>query len=228
MKKLYFNLFISTLVIVMAPLHALAQEKILEGKVTIYDSIPLVDVEVKVKSTGQVSLTDTLGHFRVECMNDDKLIFKARGFKRNRIKTVEEDTFLNVNMDLGSGNNSLELATQPGGHIRGAYKETVNTINDKKVDFSMYSNIYDVLRGQISGVHIVGDRVIIRGGTTFSGSDEALFVVDGDIVSKFVFSSVPTSEIKSIKVLKGSEASIYGSRGGNGVVEVETKRGRFK
>ncbi len=228
MKKLYFNLFISTLVIFMVPLNALAQEKTLEGKVTIYDSIPLVDVEVKVKSTGQVSMTDTLGHFTVECMNDDRLIFKARGFRRNRINTVEEDTFLNVNMELGSGSNSLELATKPDGHIRGAWKETVYTINDKKVDFSMYSNIYDVLRGQISGVHIVGDRVIIRGGNTFSGSDEALFVVDGDIVSKFVFSSVPTSEIKNIKVLKGSEASIYGSRGGNGVVEVETKRGRFK
>lgn len=228
MKKIYFNLFISTMVIVMAPLHVSAQEKILEGKVTIYDSIPLADVEVKVRSTGQVSLTDTLGHFTVECMKDDKLIFKGRGFRRNTVNTSEEDTFLNVNMELGSGSNSLELATKEGGHIRGAYKETVNTINNKKVDFSMYSNIYDVLRGQISGVNIVGNRVIIRGGNTFSGSNEALFVVDGIIVSKFVFSSIPTSDIKNIKVLKGSEAAIYGSRGGNGVVEVETKRGKFR
>jgi len=228
MKKFCFNILVSTVLAIMAPLPAFAQEKVLEGKVTVYDSIPLVDVEVKVKSSDRVSHTDTLGHFTVECMNDDRLIFKARGFKRNRVKTVAEDTYLHVNMELGPGENSLELATRPEGHIRGDYKEAVYTINDKKVDFSKYSNIYDALRGHVPGVQITGDRVIIRGGNTFAGNAEALFVLDGVIVSKFVFSSVPPSEIKSIKVLKGSEASIYGSRGGNGVIEVETKRGKFK
>jgi len=61
-----------------------------------------------------------------------------------------------------------------------------------------------------------------------SAGAEALFVVDGIIVSKEVFSAVPTSDIQNIRVLKGSAASIYGSRGGNGVVEVDTKRGKYK
>ena len=228
MKKFCFNLLTGIVLLFIAPWHGFAQEKVLEGKVTVYDSIPLVDVEVKVKSSGLVSLTDTLGHFRVECMNEDRLIFKARGFKRHRVKTTEDDTYLHVNMELGPGENSLELATRPEGHIRDAYKESVYTINDEKVDFSMYSNIYDALRGRVPGVSVRGNSVIIRGGNTFGGNLEPLFVVDGIIVSKFVFSSVPPSDIKSIKVLKGSEASIYGSRGGNGVIEVETKRGRFK
>lgn len=215
--------------LISLPAGMMGQEIKLRGKVTTYDSIPLIKAEIKAKGSGMEVLTDSLGQFSIECLDEDKLIITASGFRREKIKVNADDEFLDINMEMKEGQRNLELALGPDGHIREADKEKVSTINDKEVDFSMYSDIYSVLRGQVSGVHIVGDKVFIRGQTTIGSADaEALFVVDGVIVSKFVFSSIPTSDIENIRVLKGSAASIYGSRGGNGVIEVDTKRGKFK
>jgi TonB-dependent SusC/RagA subfamily outer membrane receptor len=49
--------------------------------------------------------------------------------------------------------------------------------------------------------------------------------VDGRQVDEFTFANIHPAEIASINVLKDASASVYGSRGGNGVVIVETKRG---
>jgi len=217
------------MLVVSMPLCLYGQEEILRGKVTTFDSIPVIKAEVKAKGTGMEVLTDSLGYFSIECLNDDKITISASGFKRENLKLKGGETFVDVNIELREGERYLELAIGPDGHIREADKQKVSSINDREVDFSMYSTIYDALRGRVSGVHIVGDIVYIRSQTTIGSADaEALFVVDGIIVSKFVFSSIPTSDIQNIRVLKGSAASIYGSRGGNGVIEVDTKRGKYK
>lgn len=230
MRKLYLHLFYSSfLILLLNPSYIYGQDIRIHGKVTTYDSIPLVKAEVKAKGTGAEVLTDSLGHFTINCLEDDRLIFTARGFRRETVKAEGGEDFLHVNMDMRDDERSLELAIGPDGHIREADKQLVSTINDRSVDFSMYSTIYDALRGRVAGVNIVGDIIYIRGQTTIgSGDAEALLVVDGVIVSKMVFSSIPTSDIQNIRVLKGSAASIYGSRGGNGVIEVDTKRGKYK
>jgi len=230
MNKMNIKLIFPVLMLVVSmPLCLYGQEEILRGKVTTFDSIPVIKAEVKAKGTGMEVLTDSLGYFSIECLNDDKITISASGFKRENLKLKGGETFVDVNIELREGERYLELAIGPDGHIREADKQKVSSINDREVDFSMYSTIYDALRGRVSGVHIVGDIVYIRSQTTIGSADaEALFVVDGIIVSKFVFSSIPTSDIQNIRVLKGSAASIYGSRGGNGVIEVDTKRGKYK
>lgn len=230
MMKMKIQLLIFLLIaVIFMPSQLYGQESVASGKVTTYDSIPLLNAEVVAKGTGMEVKTDSLGRFSVNCLDNDKLIVNARGFRRERIKVNAGETGLHINLELKDDPRSMELALGPDGHIREADKQKISTINDKEVDFSMYSNIYDALRGRVAGVNIVGNIVYIRGQTTIgSGDAEALFVVDGIIVSKDVFSTIPTSDIQNIRVLKGSAASIYGSRGGNGVVEVDTKRGKFK
>ena len=228
MKKILPS-FIFVILILSFSLNSYGQGNIVAGKVTTYDSIPVVKASVEVKGSDIEVLTDSLGYFTIECQKDDRLIVSASGFRTERIKVSGDDEYLNINLQLKEGARNLELAIGPDGHIREADKQKISTINDREVDFSMYSTIYDALRGRVSGVNIVGDIIYIRGQTTIgSGDAEALFVVDGVIVSKEVFSTIPTSDIQNIRVLKGSAASIYGSRGGNGVIEVDTKRGKFK
>ncbi|MBS0010265.1 MAG: TonB-dependent receptor plug domain-containing protein [Bacteroidales bacterium] len=230
MKKLKSQLLILLLIVFFCvPAGVYGQELMLEGKVTTYDSIPVVNAQVKAKGTKMEVYTDKHGNFEIKCTARDKITVSAKGFRRGTVKLTGMEDFLDVDLELKPGERNLELALGPDGHIRDADKQKISTINDRDIDFSMYSNIFDALRGRIAGVHVVGDNVYIRGQTNLSGGDsEALFVVDGVIVSKFVFSSTPTSDIQNIRVLKGSAASIYGSRGGNGVVEVDTKRGKFK
>ena len=94
-------------------------------------------------------------------------------------------------------------------------------VNQKKS--TTYTNIYDMLRGEVPGISVVGSSVIIRGGAnSFSLTSEALLVVDGTPVRSI--DNISPSEVKSIDVLKGPDASIYGSRGANGVVLISLKR----
>lgn len=222
--KNYITRIALLLALFMMPLVLVAQEGItVRGKVTTNSKFPILNATVKVKSSGQEFLTDSLGHFALTCMPYDKLIVTANGFLKKRIKNILEGDEIVVDMKLKTGEGALELAIDDG-HIREQDRLEMNKVNNTGVDFSVYHSIYDAIRGRIAGLHFIGDDIYLRGNTSIrSGNNPALLVVDGHIVSKIVFSSTPTSQIRSIKVLKGSAASIYGSNGGNGVVEVYTK-----
>jgi TonB-dependent SusC/RagA subfamily outer membrane receptor len=104
----------------------------------------------------------------------------------------------------------------------------VATLNKSDEDFSMYTDIYDLLRGKFSGVVVEGNNIIVRGVKTFQGveGNSALLVVDGIIVSGHDFAMISPLDVQSVDVLKDGSSSIYGSRGANGVVIVETKKGK--
>jgi TonB-dependent SusC/RagA subfamily outer membrane receptor len=74
-------------------------------------------------------------------------------------------------------------------------------------------------------LQIINGDIIIRNTSSFYGSNAALLLVDGRETTKEEFANISTHEIARISVLKDSSASIYGVKGGNGVVIVETKRG---
>jgi outer membrane receptor protein involved in Fe transport len=92
-----------------------------------------------------------------------------------------------------------------------------------------YTTILEMLRkeSQLTISGSTSDPVIrVRGGgRSISGSSEPLFVVDGAAVGKGYnsVSSIDVNIVKSIKVLSPARASIYGARGGMGVVEITTK-----
>jgi len=85
-------------------------------------------------------------------------------------------------------------------------------------------SILDMLAGRVAGVQVIGSgmnaSVFIRG-----NRGEPLFVLDGMAGDKNMITSVNVNDVESIDVLKGASAAIYGSRGGNGVIAVYTKRG---
>jgi TonB-dependent SusC/RagA subfamily outer membrane receptor len=89
---------------------------------------------------------------------------------------------------------------------------------------SGYMSILDMLQGRVAGVSVMGSGmnavVSIRG-----NRGEPLFVLDGMPVDKGLITSLNVYDVESIDVLKGASAAIYGSRGGNGVIAVLTKRG---
>lgn len=92
----------------------------------------------------------------------------------------------------------------------------------------IYSNVFEFLKGRVAGAQVVRTRngryaVIIRGGATISGSRNAEYILNGMIVPESSLTETPMSEIKSVEVLKGIEASFLGIYGGRGAVSVTTK-----
>jgi len=94
-------------------------------------------------------------------------------------------------------------------------------------DASTYSNILEYMKGKIPGVIITGDRVLIRGVNTFLGGTDPLFLLDGVPINPSSVSMLNTADIERIEILKGPEASIYGSNAANGVIAFYSKHGDY-
>ena len=90
-----------------------------------------------------------------------------------------------------------------------------------------YSDIYQIIEEKFSSSVQVrsGGEIVIRNAPGSDGSNAALLIVDGRQIDESDFGNINTADIASINVLKDASAAVYGSRGGNGVVIVETKRG---
>lgn len=98
--------------------------------------------------------------------------------------------------------------------------EAISVSNDKNA--IIYNTIYDMIRGRLSGVTVSRDnRITIRGVSSIRNISEPLFVVDGMIVSNIDY--ISPNNVKNISVLKGADASIYGSQASAGVIVIKTK-----
>jgi TonB-dependent SusC/RagA subfamily outer membrane receptor len=89
-----------------------------------------------------------------------------------------------------------------------------------------YTTIFDMIKGEVPGVIVSGTSITIRGKSSLMLSNEPLFVVNGSPTSNIA--DISPVDVKSISVLKGASASIYGSRGANGVIVIELRSGNDK
>ncbi|WP_319503001.1 TonB-dependent receptor plug domain-containing protein [uncultured Draconibacterium sp.] len=221
-----YNRFVTQIIVcLLISCSIQAQDRSIQGKVTTFENIPLSGVEVQVKSTKQVVKTDTLGRFSVACNNKDKLSFFAHGFNKQDVKLKENTKFVAVNLHLKPGEKGKALAIGYG-HVTDEDKlSAISSLRDDHDDFSNYADMFELIRGKFSGVQVVGDEIIIRGNNTMGGSNAALIVVDGIEREGSILGMLPPHTVKSIDILKDGGSAIYGSRGANGVVLIETKKG---
>lgn len=109
----------------------------------------------------------------------------------------------------------------------------VSSLSENEVDRVQVNHVEELLQGRVAGLHVTrlasGEfSVRIRGTRSFSGGGEPLVVVDGIPSMSLTrgLANVAPSDVKRIDVLKGAAATMYGSRGANGVIMITTKRGR--
>jgi TonB-dependent SusC/RagA subfamily outer membrane receptor len=102
----------------------------------------------------------------------------------------------------------------------------VDVIDGTKSKYASYNNIYDMIKNEVPGVMVSGSSIRIRTATSINASNEPLFVVDGVPVT--TIDNIAPQMVKSIQVLKGSSAAIYGMRGSNGVIVINLLKGSDK
>ena len=102
----------------------------------------------------------------------------------------------------------------------------VDVVDGTKSKYASYSNIYDMIKNEVPGVMVSGNSIRIRTATSINASNEPLFVVDGVPVN--TIDNIVPQMVKSIQVLKGSSAAIYGMRGSNGVIVISLLKGSDK
>ena len=215
-------LFIATALIITST--AYGQNTVVNGKLTAYNTFPVMNVEVSSKKAKATTVSDSLGNFSIVCLEKDVIQVKAKTFQQESIKVNNQKDSLKINLVFIDTKKNRELAVNSGFMTERNLNYAIANLAEQNNDYCKYSDIYTLLRA-VGGSSIEvsnSGRITIRGGnTSFSGADEALIVVDGQPTSNIEW--IRPCIVRSINILKGSEGAIYGSRGGNGVVVITTK-----
>jgi TonB-dependent SusC/RagA subfamily outer membrane receptor len=128
------------------------------------------------------------------------------------------------------GQEEKTLNTGYGTQDESTSTSSASTVTPSESERASADNLADLLQGQTAGVQVSsrpgGIRIRIRGINSFKSDQTPLYVVDGTPVQPNPDGSISISpqDIASITIHKDAgSASIYGSRGANGVVVIETK-----
>lgn len=85
------------------------------------------------------------------------------------------------------------------------------------------STVLNAISGRVPGMMISDQHITTRGPGSFYSGGSALFMVDGQEVSKDYANGLLIEDIERIEIFVGSSAAQFGSRGGNGVISIYTK-----
>jgi TonB-dependent SusC/RagA subfamily outer membrane receptor len=201
---------------------AMAQNRVVHGRLTTFNKYPVKNVEVTSKKAKSTTVSDTMGHFSIVCLDKDIIQIKPKTFKAVTKKVNEETDSLIVNLIFLNSKSNRERAVGYGYIAEEDLNYAVEHLEDQNNDFCSYHNIFDLIRGRFSGVKVTNDAVYIAGNRSFYGDTRALYVLDG--VPTENISWIAPCTILTIDILKYGDAAIYGSRGANGVVVIRTKK----
>jgi len=198
------------------------QTRVITGNLTVFNTYPVKNVEITSKKAGATSISDSLGNFSIVCLEKDVIKVKPRAFKPARKKIFPDTRTVSMDLQFINSEKNREIAVGYGYINEKDLSFGVSHMENDHDRFCSYTNIYDLLRGELSGVSVQGRNVYIRGGTnSINLSTSALFVVDDQTTNSIDW--VHPCQVKSISVIKDGNAAIYGARGGNGVILIELK-----
>ena len=216
------------------------------------DGMGLPGVSVAVKGTSLGTVTDINGKYSLDVPAEAKtLVFSFMGMKTQEVQVTGDV----VNAALESQDQVIDdvIVTALGvTREKKSLGYSVQEIDGEAVNKVRETNFVNSLSGKIAGVHVKQSNtmggsanVIIRGSTSLTGNNQALFVIDGVPVDNTInngsgqaqgsggydfgnaASDINPDDIESISVLKGAAATVlYGSRASNGVILITTKKGK--
>jgi Outer membrane receptor proteins, mostly Fe transport len=211
-------------------LGAFAQQLSVSGLVSDTSKEPLIGVSVLEKGTSNGTITDIEGRFSLNTKENAVLVFSYVGYK-----TMEKKVTSQMSVTLQEDAEMLEEVVVIGyGTVqRKDVTTAISTVSTKDLIERPITSAGQAIQGKVAGISVIqpsgmpgGELSIrVRGTTSFNGSNDPLYVVDGVPVDKIDFLS--PNDIASMQVMKdASSAAIYGSRAANGVVLITTKTGQ--
>lgn len=223
-----YKLLLTLLVLLMST-NAFAQRLTATGKVTDAAGLEVIVASVLEKGTANGVVTNLDGEFSLSVGQNATLVISFIGYK-----TIEVKATTNMNITLQEDNELLDEVVVIGyGSVKRKDVTTaVSTVSTKDLDQRPIVSAAQALQGKAAGVSVMqpsgepggGMSIRVRGTTSFNGSNDPLYVVDGVPVDNINFLS--PNDIESLSILKdASSAAIYGSRAANGVVLITTKAG---
>lgn len=220
------------------------------GRVTsASDGMPLIGVSIVLKGTAEGTVTDLEGNYTINVPSNATLVFSYIGYVIQEI-AVENRRNISIVMDESAETLSEVVVTALGiGREEKSLGYSVGKLGSEELAKVVHENVLTSMAGKVTGVTInstgsAGSTVsmVIRGATSMSTDNQPLFVIDGVPMTSSVnnvggfgsgnlvdygnaISDIDPESIESVSILKGpSAAALYGTRAGNGVVLITTKK----
>jgi TonB-linked SusC/RagA family outer membrane protein len=235
MKLLYGLMMLIFACIGLLPERSYAQTRTVTGIVKdIKTGQSLEGVSVKSKSGGLTSSTDHNGGFSITVAGIDTLEFTYVGYKRH-FEAVNDKNVIEVQLleDESSIDEVTVVAfgTQKKSSVVGA----ITTVNAKDLQVPS-SNLTSAFAGRIPGLIAFSPsgepgadnaQFFVRGVTTFGYQASPLILIDGFEATTDNLARLQPDDIESFSILKDASATVlYGARGANGIIMVQTKAGK--
>lgn len=237
MKKLIKS---TLFLLLLLPMSFFAQQTV-SGTVTESGSgLPIPGVNILVKGTSTGTTTDFDGNYTITNLNqNDVLVFSFLGFTPREI-VYSGQTRIDVQLDESEAALEEVVLIGYGSTTRQDATGAVEKISPEQFNRGAVVSPETLIAGKSAGVRITpgsepggGAEIRIRGGSSLSGNNSPLIVVDGIPLDQRGVSGVRNQlnainpeEIEDFVILKDAAAtSIYGSRASNGVILITTKRG---
>lgn len=211
---------------------ALKQVTTIKGKIAEQDGQALPGVNVLVKGTSNGTTSDADGNYSLNVGDPNGvLVFSFIGYVTQEVN-IENRSIINVTLQPDVISLSEVVVTGYGSQSKRDITGAVATIDNKALLSTPSTNLGQAMQGKIAGVTVGNENspgggvmVRVRGFGTIN-DNSPLYVIDG-VPTKGNLNTLNLNDVESIQVLKdASAASIYGSRAGNGVVIVTTKKGK--
>jgi TonB-linked SusC/RagA family outer membrane protein len=238
-----------TLLLMMIMQYSFAQDHVVSGVVS--DSMgPVSDISVTVKGTSKGTITDFDGKYSINAKKGDVLVFSHISYDTVE-KIVGNESVVNVMLVEGNTLDEVVITALGISRDKKSLGYSTQKVGGGEVNTAKETNFINSLSGKVAGLDIKksnkmggSTNILIRGFSSLTGNNQPLFVVDGVPISNDntntntqktgrggydygnAASDISPDDIESINVLKGGAATaLYGTRAGNGVIIITTKKG---
>jgi TonB-linked SusC/RagA family outer membrane protein len=216
-------------------LGAVAQNRTITGKVVDEKGNPVEGVSVTSPDNKKGTTTDANGRYELNVSSNTKTLSFSSVNYGTVTRSIGNKTSIDISLEEKKGALDelivVGYQTLKKKDVIGA----VTTVGGKEIAQKPIANIGQLLQGKAPGLQITGEGgrpgsnalIRIRGVGSINASSEPLIIFDGVQISSAAYAAINPNDIEDIAVLKDAAASaLYGSRAGNGVLVITSKRGK--
>lgn len=244
-----FLLLIVATIFFSATLHA--QTLFIKGVVKDASGLPLSGAVVFVPGTSNGTQTNDAGEFKLNVSPNSKVVISMLGYTNVEIKVGNANITKEFVLQNSESLNEVVVTALGVAREKKTLGYAIQEVKNSDLVAARETNITNALSGKVAGLQIIrssngpgsSSKIVLRGNNSLTGLNQPLLVVDGVPMDDFIgaanndfwnptadmgngLQDINPEDVESMTVLKGaSAAALYGSRAGNGVILITTKKG---
>ncbi|MBS1949058.1 MAG: SusC/RagA family TonB-linked outer membrane protein, partial [Bacteroidetes bacterium] len=208
--------------------------KSISGKITDQQGQPIPFATIKIKGTKAGTAADADGNFVIKAPATATLLITGTGIGEEEVP-IAGQTNLTIKVNRKESNLAEVVVTTVAGTKVSKRQQgfASTTITASSITQAKPTSLASALTGKAPGLQIMATgggvnpsyRILLRGQRSFTGNNQPLIIVDGNVVTSDLLTNISPEDIDNVNILNGpASVALYGSQASNGALVVTTKR----